>query len=398
MSKAVFAFSADPITFGHIDIIKRALTMFDEVIIAIGNNTEKTYLFPTEKRIEMTIDALATIGHVNQYPYTNTVKTYEGLLIDFAYEQKANVIVRGVRNAADFDYEKRMALCGESQDLDIETVLLMSNQKYEHVSSGSVKSLLKSGGFIHKMVPLNVKYNLEKELLKQYIIGVTGEMGSGKSFVTKKLIEKIESKGYEVHHLDLDKIAHEVLKDLKQPAYVNVRKMLISTFGLVHQCNDDYIDRAEIGKIIFADKNDMETFNSIMLKPMLTRIKKELFGKKGIILFNSALLAEADWNLICNNFVILINTTKELQLKRLLNRGLDEDQIKERLDNQLSFEDKYNKIYSDITKHNQGKTFVFENTLDDLEPELERVTTEVISSIINTENYDAYYQEVNGLL
>ena len=148
MKRAVFPGSFDPITVGHIDIIKRGLLLFDEIIIAIGVNAEKNYMFSLEDRknhIESTFKDYKKIK----------VKTYSGLTVDFCKQQKAQFILRGLRNASDFAYEQAIAQTN-TQLKEIETVFLVSNPCISNVSSSIVRDVIRNGGDYTAMVPRSV--------------------------------------------------------------------------------------------------------------------------------------------------------------------------------------------------------------------------------------------------
>lgn len=157
MKRAIYAASLDPITFGHIDIIERAVQMFDELVVAIGANPDKKYMFSLEERVDMARYSLAHIHNVR-------VTSFSGLLVDFAYEQRADAIVKGVRDVKDFSYEQLLHQVGVSQKLGIETILLFARKDLEHVSSSVVKAIQKEQGFIHEYVPLCVKQRLEERM------------------------------------------------------------------------------------------------------------------------------------------------------------------------------------------------------------------------------------------
>ena len=176
MKTAIYAFSGDPITYGHINIVIRASEVFDKIIVAIGNNPNKTCTFSLEERLEMTKECFKNNKDI-------TVMSFSNLLVDFAYEQGADVIVRGVRNAKDFDYESIIYQVGQSQKVGIDTHILFADPELTHVSSSSVKAIAKHNGDISEYIPLHVKQAIEEKMLGQYIIGVTGEAGSGKSYL-----------------------------------------------------------------------------------------------------------------------------------------------------------------------------------------------------------------------
>lgn len=155
MTTAVYALSGDPITFGHIDIINRAASAFENLIVALGVNPNKKYLLNSDERLEVAKQSLSHLTNVN-------VMFFNGLLVDFAFEQGATVIIRGIRNAADANDEQALDQINSSQ-MSIETFFMFSRSKLAHVSSSNVKALQSENGLIHEYVPLPVKKVLEKK-------------------------------------------------------------------------------------------------------------------------------------------------------------------------------------------------------------------------------------------
>ncbi len=148
MKRAIFPGSFDPITLGHFDIIKRGLTLFDELIIAIGVNAEKSYMFPIEEREKFISEAFKDQAQVK-------VMTYSGLTIDFCREVKADYILRGLRNSGDFEFEKAIAHTNRKLS-DIETVFLLTSSSYSYISSSIVRDVIRNGGDYTSLVPPTV--------------------------------------------------------------------------------------------------------------------------------------------------------------------------------------------------------------------------------------------------
>jgi pantetheine-phosphate adenylyltransferase len=358
--KAIYAFSGDPITFGHIDIIERAAKVFTKVLVCIGSNPDKKYMFTLEQRLQMAQDALSSIKNVD-------VKSFSGLLVDFAFEQNISVIIKGVRNTTDFEYENTLHAVGESQKLGIETFILFAKPQLAHVSSSTVKSIQKEHGFIHEYVTLNVKEALEKQMSKQLIIGVTGEIAAGKSYVTDALVSLLDKSKIEAHNIDLDIIAHEILGSLKLPQYVEVRHKISARFGETIKDLYDSINRKKLGAIVFKDSNALKDLNDIMRDSILVRIKRELNNKEGIIFLNAALLVEAGMTDLCNNNVILVKCDKVVQRSRLYKRGLSTVQLNKRLKSQYSYDEKKAVLAERIREHNKytGNIFIVDTSKND---------------------------------
>lgn len=148
MKKAIFPGSFDPITNGHYDIIKRGVSLFDEVIVAIGVNSEKKYMFSLEDRKRFIEEAFKDEPKVK-------VITYSGLTIDLCKKEKANFILRGLRNPADFEFEKAIAHTNRVMS-KIETVFLLTAARTSFISSSIVRDVLRNGGDITQLVPESV--------------------------------------------------------------------------------------------------------------------------------------------------------------------------------------------------------------------------------------------------
>ena len=146
LKSAVFPGSFDPLTLGHIDIVKRSLQLFDKVIIAIGMNPEKKYMFSLKKRKEF-------ITSIFKNEKKILIKDYAGLTVNFYKEQKSKYIIRGLRNYTDFQYEKDIALTNNKLNTKIETVFFLTSQNHMMISSSIVKDIIKNRGdlkpFLH---------------------------------------------------------------------------------------------------------------------------------------------------------------------------------------------------------------------------------------------------------
>jgi len=155
MKVGIYPGSFDPVTNGHIDIIKRAAKIFGVVYVAVIANPEKKPYFPLESRINMLKKAVKGIKNVK-------VDSFHGLLVKYAKDKKATAIVRGLRAVSDFDYEFQMALTNRKMCPEIETVFFMTDGKYAYLSSSFVKQIAKLGGDVSGMIPKDVKLKLRE--------------------------------------------------------------------------------------------------------------------------------------------------------------------------------------------------------------------------------------------
>lgn len=155
--KCIYPGTFDPITNGHVDVIERALKVFDEVIVAIALNESKTPYFSLQNRIELAELALCNLKGIK-------VVGFDNLLVDFAKEQGVNTIVRGLRAVSDFEYELQMGYANASQWSELETIYFMPNLKNAFISSSIVRSILKHGGDISKLVPQGILSNIKDKI------------------------------------------------------------------------------------------------------------------------------------------------------------------------------------------------------------------------------------------
>lgn len=149
MKKAIYPGSFDPITNGHLDIIKRASRLFDKVIVAVFYNSAKNCAFSVEERMEMISSATCGIDNIE-------IVASDKLLVQYMREQNINIIVKGLRMVSDFEYEFQMALANNAQNNDIETLFMMTSSEYLHLSSSLVRELAHYGGELENLVPKSV--------------------------------------------------------------------------------------------------------------------------------------------------------------------------------------------------------------------------------------------------
>ena len=155
--RAVYPGSFDPVTYGHLDLIKRALTIFDEVIVAVAKNIGKTPCFTLEERVGMLKRATRPLKGV-------VVEAFDGLIVNYVRQKKTNVVIRGLRMISDFEYEFQMALTNRKLDRGVETIFLMPSENYAYLSSRLIKEASALGAGLRDFVPSFVEEALKKKL------------------------------------------------------------------------------------------------------------------------------------------------------------------------------------------------------------------------------------------
>ena len=157
---AIYPGSFDPITYGHIDIIKRASLLFDEVIVAVARNLGKTPFFSEEERVGMIEEVIRELPSIR-------VDSFNGLLVDYARSIGAQAVIRGLRAVSDFEYEFQMALVNRKLDEHMITVFLMPHEKYSYLNSSIVKELARFNGEVSCFVPPHVEKQLLEKMRKK---------------------------------------------------------------------------------------------------------------------------------------------------------------------------------------------------------------------------------------
>ena len=156
MRRAVYPGTFDPVTYGHLDVIKRGSKIFDELVVAVGHNPLKDPLFTINERMDMISKNTKNISNIK-------VDCFKGMLIDYMKEMQTNVILRGIRTVSDFEYEFQRALTNRVLKVDIETVFIMTSQEYSFLNTSLIKEAVSLGGDISKFVPSDVEKLLQQK-------------------------------------------------------------------------------------------------------------------------------------------------------------------------------------------------------------------------------------------
>ena len=155
MRRAIYPGSFDPVTHGHLDVIQRAGRIFDEVVVAVAHNEQKSGFFSVAERVEFLRDAVSGLENVR-------VAQFEGLLVEFARAEGANAVIRGLRAVSDFEFEFQMALMNRKLDPQVEAIFLMPREDYVYLSSRIVREIARHGGNVEAFVPASVALAFQK--------------------------------------------------------------------------------------------------------------------------------------------------------------------------------------------------------------------------------------------
>ena len=159
MKTAVYPGSFDPVTNGHIDVIKRALRIFDKVIVTVGDNPGKEPTFTTEERIEMLKESTKDLNNIE-------IDSFSGLLLDYVKSKNSNIIIRGLRAVSDFDFEFQRALMNRVVEKDVETIFIMTKEDFVYLNSSVVKEMAMFEGKVNGLVPEIVEKKLKEKFSK----------------------------------------------------------------------------------------------------------------------------------------------------------------------------------------------------------------------------------------
>ena len=236
----------------------------------------------------------------------------------------------------------------------IDTFVLPCRPDLNFISSSASKKVCKLKGNTEAFVPLDVKQLMESRLNRQFRVGLTGTIASGKSTIAHEIVRLGTRAGLQVHNIDLDSMAHDILFNRAEPAYVNLRMKLQQIWGILEW------SRKTVGQMVFTDSNARALLDQEMQDPLRTRLRHDLAGKTGIVLLNGALLVEAGWSKLVNNFFILLDVAEEDQMRRLLARGHTAEQCRKRIGAQFSTSEKARRIKDSIAAGRYGDVFVCE--------------------------------------
>jgi pantetheine-phosphate adenylyltransferase len=387
---AVFAYSGDPTTFGHINVIERVRGNYDRFVVALGVNNDKKPMFNLKEREQFASGALK---HLDV-----EIMSYEGLLVDFAYKNGLGTIVRGYRNEKDIEYEATFREISERLGLGVNFEYVKAAEEMKHFSSSIAKAMVSGHGDAHGIVPIHVKEALESRILGQYPLTMTGSIAMGKSWMTDEMIRIGTEQGFEMHNLDLDEIGHQIGQ--AGPHYQLARDQIAETFGNHVMLPDGSISRKELGDIVFKDKIELGKLNEIMVKPIICEQGQQRIHKQGILIPNGALSAEFGLLHLSNNNVAVVDSNSKSQYTRLKERKnsdgshLSDKQIQRRIQSQYTNEQKIGIITEQIKKDGHGKLFVIENSIGTPKESYYKVFDKIVKRLGGNGTPDDAYKKI----
>lgn len=352
-SRGMIALSADPITNGHLDIISRAAISYKEIIVVILNNDLKqNYTFSLLERENM---AKRAIKHAN---ISNVqVISSNKLLTDVYLEYGCDCLIRGIRNNQDKEYEETQMQYHKAILPSLEVVYFDASEKLKIVSSSVMKAWASHGIETTSYVPLFVKELLEQKICKQYKIAITGQMATGKSWVTKKLKDNIN---YLIKIISIDDLVHSVYSESSNGAEDlrnQINDIVRSNEG-PNVLNTEGVDRKFLGEFMFSSKCNNEirqTIQKYTFPHIQRKYREVLYGFQGLIIFEWAQLAEMNMASWTNNNVIVVDTPDRETF--IAARGLDPKIIAERAPFQWSTEKKIQSLTKQIELDDNGRIF-----------------------------------------
>lgn len=309
MNTAIFPLSGDPVHLGHMEILKAASRVSGKVYFALGINPDKEgkHLFTEEERIQLARNAVEYLGLKNV-----EVEAFSGWLADYARQKNVNLLVRGARNAEDMKYET--AAAEYHHKYGIETVLVHTYGNVSLISSTRLKEDVRRGKLVHEHTTPRIKQALEEKLLGVTIIGVTGQMGSGKSTYCRNLVEYAKTQGVGITHIDCDAVAHSLYTSGSHP---DLQKKIAEEFG-DEVCEGNTINRKALAKKALVSEESRMRLMEMLSEPFKEEVENLLAKSKGIVLLDAAYLDKMlPW---VNYNVLMVTCNEDERLRRVIAR------------------------------------------------------------------------------
>lgn len=351
--------SGDPITFGHIDLIERAARECTTLTVLIANSDAKRgrYTFDLPTRVELANHCLKHLDNV-------CVIGSDGLLVDVFLERGCDVVFRGIRNMADQEYElslmgaHNLILPGFTDKVEF----LLARQDKRHISSSAVRELVRHGVDVSGLVPIEIKAELEEKLLGVQLIGVTGEIATGKSHVASRLAARMGA-----IHINMDDLIRQIYTERCEGTAKLLRELSDAVTGMGILNPDGSLNKDAMRHAIFTHpmaQANRKAVEEISTPYVLRLLRKKLVGHTGkrLIIIEWAQLVEMNMCGLVNNRVIVVSAQDRDQMLRM--RGISSADVEAIARTQLSAEDKVAGTRAQIEATGSGEVFLFENTLD----------------------------------
>ena len=357
--RGLFALSADPVHLGHLDIIRQAAEQCTTLVVYVSNNDEKrsSYLFSSNARRRL---VKGDIG--DRLPNVEVVQG-EMPLTDMFLEQGCDVLFRGVRAVADAEYEKKQLAFHERilPGITDKTVMLQASASLAHISSSTVKAFAFHHLDVSTMVTPRVKVALEAVLHEQVIVGITGGMGMGKTYVAEEICKGFAARKVDATHLNFDALLRTLYAQ-DTPGAQLVRDEVASIFPGVLSDDRKSVDLGKLkAALVDADPDLVQRIHDITKPHVFRLFRAQLRGKKGLILVEWAQLLEDLMLPLVNNRVVVVDSPDRDAL--LVRRGVPLDLFMKLDAQQWTTERKVEAAEQEIRMAGYGKVFLYTNRL-----------------------------------
>lgn len=357
--RAAYPGSLDPITLGHAASIARVAQNVKTLIVALGVNPDKRYVFSLCERELLARKALAHIPNVR-------VESFVGLFADYLFEQNIRHVVRGERD--DNDHRENLIQDRFALSLPVGHDLTFAYDRAppqeSFISSSVVKAVLQEQGDASHLAPLSTIHALQARTRGQYLYGITGINGVGKTHIAGQLAQIARERGIPLHHIDVDDIVHDILGARPEPIYQDLRTQMGELFGKDIVNTDGSIDRKKLDQVLVSDPEKLASFNVLMFKPIQVRLSKTIKALKGVVLIDYEFLAESGMNRLVNNHAALVEAKPETIRKRRSEHRWLNDQSQHQAISDYTTLSKTEIISSDINGQRYGALQAITNDTD----------------------------------
>ncbi len=376
----LFPLSADPITFGHLELMRTASEQCKELIVLIANNDDKLshYTFTLDERTNMTERAVHDAGLQNIRVLQTT-----GLLTDVFMREHCDVVFRGVRHVNDATTERELAaLYGHIYPVILDKfIFLPTPEAFRHVSSSWVKHFVRLGVDVSPYVPLFIKALLEERLNAQIKIGITGTIAVGKSFIATQLVKQLQDQGQPAHHISADKLLHQVYAEAS-PGAQTVRDALAQKFGdAVLSSDRRLVNRPVLAQHLFADTTGPIGIGWVqqLVLPHVERLYRQaIAGLTGFIIVEWAQFVEMDMLNWVNNNIILVRSDERSAFAA--QRALSADYVTGAARLQFDPDQKQTGIEHAITQQHYGRCIHYKNSTTNSPATIEQLARDVLGT------------------